>query len=270
MSSPLSNDSPLSERLIALQEGCNFRDFGGYATTDDRRVRSGRLFRCGVLAHLTAADWQRVGPLGIRRVIDLRRDQEREREPTRWPFAETSTLFRDHELDHAASNASIRKNGATAATARASMIALYRSMPRWLADRMRDLLTSLSEAQTPLLMHCSAGKDRTGFGAALVLETLGVPREQVLQDYALTNQAVDLEAFVLRHHESGMGLTDAEHPLLSIPRASRDALLAADVDYLLAALERIEQEFGSVLGYVSTQLGLDERAIERLRSNLLE
>lgn len=262
-------DTDLAARVLALEGGCNFRDFGGYRTQDGYHVRRGLLFRSGVMAHFTAADAHKVRALGIRSIIDLRREKEREKEPTRWTDAGVEVVFRDHPQDAAALKWITMDAEQTAATAKDALIALYRTMPEWLATRMRDLFERLAGIDAPLLLHCSAGKDRTGFGAALVLEALGVPRETVLQDYALTNTAVDLEAFVLRHHDAGMGLTDAEHPLLSVLPDARAAMLAADPDYLLATLARIDQEFGGVTAYVQNQLGIDDDALQQLRARLL-
>lgn len=257
------------QRILSLEGGCNFRDFGGYPTADGQQVRRGRLFRSGVLAHLNDADGDIVRGLGIRTIIDMRREQERVREPTRWHGAEVRVRHQDHALDAASLNWIVRGQSQTVDTARDALIGLYRSMPQWLATRLQDLFASLVDDEVPLLLHCSAGKDRTGFGAALVLEVLGVSRETVLRDYALTNEAVDLEAFVLRHHASNMGLADEEHPLLAVPPEARHAMLAADPDYLLAALECVDHTHGSVLAYVRDALGVGGAGIEKLRANLL-
>lgn len=262
-------DASASQRILPLEGGCNFRDFGGYRTEDGRSVRWGRLYRSGVLAHLSEADSEAVRRLGIRSIIDMRREQERVREPTRWHGPDVRMRFQDHALDAASLNWIVHGQTQTVNSARDALIGLYRSMPAWLVTRLQDLFTSLADDEVPLLLHCSAGKDRTGFGAALVLEVLGVPRDTVLRDYALTNEAVDLEAFVLKHHNSGMGLADEAHPLLAVPHEARGAMLAADPDYLLAALECVDRDHGTAVGYVSRTLGLGDQLVEKLRERLL-
>ena len=260
---------PEPPRVLPLEGGCNFRDFGGYQTQDGRTVRRGLLFRSGVLAHLTDADQQAVQRLGIHTIIDMRREKERVKEPTRWPSASVRIVHHDHAMDAASLNWIVLNQTQSVETAREALISLYQTMPEWLATRLHDLFAALAAGELPLLLHCSAGKDRTGFGSALILEALGVPRATVLADYVLTNQAVDLEAFVLRHHEAGMGLTDAEHPLLSVPPEARKAMLAADPAYLVAALERVDQQHGSASGYISRTLGLGDAVITQLRERLL-
>lgn len=256
-------------RVLSLEGGCNFRDLGGYRTTDGRQVRWGQVFRSGMMAHFTPGDAATVQGLGIRVVVDLRRAEERSKEPTRWPFSDVRVLHEDHPLDTTTLGGLIDGQQHTLESARARIVGLYRNMPAWLDSRMRTLFANLDGVDAPLLFHCSAGKDRTGFAAALLLEILGVPRETILEDYVLTNTAVDLQAFLVEHHAAG-GLTDDRHPLMSMAPDVRRMMVAADADYLEAALDVLRREHGSAVGYVSRTLGLGDAAIERLRRRLLE
>lgn len=265
----ISTPPAAPRRVLDLQEGCNFRDLGGYRAQDGRHLRWGRVFRSGVMAHFSASDQAAVRALGIRTVIDLRRTEERRKEPSRWIGPDVRLFESDHPMDSAALSWISQGTPQTLERAREALIGVYHRMPDWLAPRLRDLFLCLAAGDVPLLFNCSAGKDRTGFAAALVLETAGVPRDVVLQDYALTNEAVDLGAFVLRHHAAGLGLTDEAHPLLSVPLPARAAMLTADPDYLNAALDRVDREHGSVIGYLRGALGLDDRAIQAIRDRLL-
>ena len=153
---------------------------------------------------------------------------------------------------------------------RQAMIELYRSMPVSLASQMGLMFERLVAGEMPLLVHCSAGKDRTGFAVAVILEALGIAREAVFEDYAFTNQAVDLERFIFEHRASAAGLAHTSHPLMQIPSNVRDAFLTADPDYLSAAIEQLCIDYGSVQSYAERRLGLTPQRLLGLRNLLLE
>lgn len=257
-------------RLLPFEGGCNFRDLGGYVTTDGARLRWRRLFRSGIMTHFTAADAEAAAALGIRCIVDLRRADERRNEPTRWAEGVVAMVSEDDAAD-SASLGKLR-DGARLdpEAARQAMILLYQRMPAWLAPRLRALFTRLADDELPLLFNCAAGKDRTGFAAALLLDVLGVPRETVLADYLLTNEAVDLDGFLQQHRAAALGLAGARHPLLGIDTEVRRPMLAADADYLDAALSRIGAEHGSTAAYVRDVLGIEADRLARLRASLLE
>lgn len=257
-----------ASRLISLEGGCNFRDLGGYETTDGRRVRQGHLYRSGVLAYFTPRDHKTLSQLGIRAICDLRRDEERLHEPTKWPNAtDVELLHWDDERDHTSTSKLYGKR--TSADTRAAMLELYRGMPLWLDLRLRGLFECVAAGGVPMLFHCSAGKDRTGLAAALLLSVLGVPRDTILADYAMTNEAVDLEQFLQLRRKSALGLGSLKHPLLEMPEEARGPMLRADTDYLAAALAQIESEYRSVDSYLSEALGVNETQREQLKGLLL-
>ena len=259
----------ITARVLPLEGGCNFRDLGGYLTADSRPVRRGRLYRSGVMAYLTPADRRRLARLRVRTIVDLRRAVERAQEPTLWPDPGVRVLAHDDPRDRSALQGLSGEEPTTAAGVYAAMTGLYRSMPAWLAPRLRLLFEALEDGAVPLVFHCSAGKDRTGLAAALVLDLLGVAREDILADYALTNQAVDLEDFLARERSSRLGLADSSHPLLTLDHATRQPMLAADTDYLATALETITAEYGSTEDYLQDAVGVGPAARERIGELLL-
>ena len=257
--------------VLALDEACNFRDLGGYLGDSGRSVKSGVLYRSGVMAYFTEADQRKIATLGINTICDLRRSDEQTKEPTLWP-ADTKVQFVSWEDEPDITGQGHLAWGSvqTPEYIREAMIAFYRVMPFWLGNRVRGVFEQLRQGAVPLLFHCSAGKDRTGFTAALILSCLGVEREVILADYTQTNTAVDLEAFTLAHHNAGMGLADAEHPMLKMPDNVRKTLLKADVDYMKAAFDEIEQRFGGVDHYLAEHIGVSTAEQQRLRDELLE
>lgn len=258
------------QRILPLEGGCNLRDLGGYRTSDGRRIRQGVLFRSGVMSYFTPNDHAQLSALKVRTICDLRRADERAMEPTRWPTA-TPMIYWGEEQPRVkrAKREALPANSTAGDRTRAGMVDFYRTMPCWLQTQLRDILRRLAGGETPLLFHCSAGKDRTGFSAAIVLHLLGAPRSTIFDDYELTNTAVDLKAFMLKHQRATLGLTDEKHPLESLPADVLNALLFVDRAYLSAAFAEIEKDHNSIDGYVRNILGIGDDVIQQLRNALL-
>jgi protein-tyrosine phosphatase len=257
--------------MPALQGGRNFRDLGGYTTTDGRTVRWGRLYRSGVMSYFTDVDIAAIDQLGIRVICDLRTSHERRREPTRWG----ATAVEQLNWEYDSREVSLRTYLADATefstdVARRSMIRLYRHIPTIFAAHYAGLFRRLADGDVPLVFHCSAGKDRTGVAAALVLMALGVSREQVVEDYALTDRVVDLEKALFEHPRGSIGLGEDRSYLSRFDRATRAPLLQALPEYLAAAFDEIESTHGSIDTYLEARLAVTPGMLETLRGHLLE
>lgn len=269
--STTAQDPLRSKRLLPLSGGRNFRDLGGYTTTDGRRLRWGRVYRSGVMSYWTPEDRAHLDTLGIQTVCDFRTAEERQREPTRWNTTPRQCLHwqynhRDVNLrGYLSTNETL-----TEEKARAAMVMLYRRLPTTLEKVYADFLGKLAAGEAPLVFHCSAGKDRTGFGAALLLTTLGVPLEQVMADFVWTNEVVDLERELFEHPRTSVGLGEDRTYLMQSTREARAPLLKAYPEYLDAAFETVQQTHGTMEKYVSNGLGIDADAVRRLQSHLLE
>ncbi len=175
-------------RVLPLEGVRNFRDLGGYATSDGRRVRWRQLFRSASLGSLTARDHAALDALGLRAVFDLRATDERAREPVRWSTgAGPRILQHDYLLDLGALSRVLPRADADVAAGRGAFAEFYAAMPTRFATAYRALFGALARGEAPFAINCSAGKDRTGVGAALVLAALGVPRATIIEDYLLSN-----------------------------------------------------------------------------------
>jgi protein-tyrosine phosphatase len=259
------------ERLLPLEGGRNFRDLGGYETADGRRVRWGRLYRSGVLSYLSDVDHDRLVALDIRVLCDLRTARERAREPTQWRNPHTAQLSWNYDPSHTSLRSYLAQAAEySAETTRQSMLTLYRNLPTLFTPQYRELFARVARAELPVVFHCSAGKDRTGLAAALILTSLGVPRPTVIADYALTDQLVDLEHALFRHPRGSIGVGDEFSALSSVDPAARAPLLRAMPEYLEAAFAQIERNHGSVESYLSSELGVTQEAAAALRLHLLE
>ena len=171
----------------------NFRDFGGVASTFGGQVRSGRLFRSAHLAEASEADVAVLDRLGVRTLVDLRRPTERRRQPSRWT-AFPGRLISSDEGDRAEGPhlEFLRQGDLSDAGVEAYLIGYYRQAlfePRHMA-LFADAFAALDEEDGALLVHCTAGKDRTGLLAALILSALGAGPDAVMADFLETNRVM--------------------------------------------------------------------------------
>jgi len=254
-------------RTLTLQGGCNFRDLGGYRTRDGRQTAWGKVFRTGVLSYLTADDHTCLNALQVRAICDLRRADERTREPTRWPGEATQHLYWDDGDSPPTIRSLAAHRSNDAAGMHTAMLDLYRALPAWMMPRVRGMFDRLANNEVPIVVHCAAGKDRTGIAVAVLLEALHVPREIITEDYLLTN-ATDFEQFILQQHNTHLGVAVNAHPLLTLPDEIRQVIFAADAAYLESAFEQIDRDYGSVEGYLF-KAGIDTTQLMRVREILL-
>lgn len=261
----------ISSDVFELAGSCNLRDVGGASTVDGRRVRRGRLLRSGVLTRLTADAVRQLQSLPVRAICDLRRTEERERHPN----PSFGPDVRRFEWDSGVGTSPIRDTGfirsQSVEAARGAMQAMYRHIPFVLQSRLAGAFTALAHARDgATIVHCSAGKDRTGVAVALILESLGVPREHVVADYVLTRQAVDLRRELFGDDATGAGLAANAEPFRALPEFALEAVLDARPEYILAALDAVEARHGTVERYLLDELGLTPALITDLRECLLE
>ncbi|MCP5397553.1 MAG: tyrosine-protein phosphatase [Sphingomonadaceae bacterium] len=256
-----------NDRLLPLEGIHNFRDYGGYATAGGGRVRRGVLWRSGQHHEASDADLAVVAEIDLAHVVDLRGSSERNGFPCRRPagFA-AQVVFYDGETTNRAPHEEAEQGTPTADQAHMRMVQLYRRMPYNppMLAIFRDYFAALAEGKGPSLVHCFAGKDRTGVAVALLHHSLGVHPDDAMADYLLTNLANETSDVLARQSARLF----ANRP----GNATGDALkvlLGTDEAFLHAAFERIADEHGSLDAYLEDMLGVDSARREALRNALL-
>jgi len=245
------------DRLVDFQGAHNFRDLGGYPSELGGTTRWGVLYRAAALSEMTADDLAELESLGIRTVFDLRRDDEREMAPDPVPtvhvclmshvFANAQMPERDTLVDHDHGVQFMRQ--------------LYSGLLAHAGHEMGRLIGMIADGAVPAVFHCTAGKDRTGIVAALILRAVGVARETVLDDFELTNR------YVTRETHAAMYQRMIDHGMS--PEAAA-GMFAAARESMAAALDELDDVYGGAEAYLTGPAGLDAAAIARLRDLLLD
>jgi protein-tyrosine phosphatase len=241
-------------RHLNLSGASNFRDLGGYATVDGRTVRWRQIFRSNHLGHLTDDDAVILRELGLRSAFDFRGTEERAAALCAMPEISVHSL--PVEPTVVAALRAIAAAGTPLSTDHAVEVMRdsYRSYVQKNTQHFRSLFAHLLEDRAPLVIHCTAGKDRTGFACALILHTLGVSEDVISEDYLLTNR------FYRRDPNHSTDLPDEVRRVLGSVQAS----------FLAAAFEAIDADYGNLETYIRDGLGIGKAERAHLEARYLE
>jgi len=257
----------IREKFLPTSGIHNFRDYGGYASRHGGTVKRGLLFRSGQHVEASEEDLAKVAQLDIRTIIDLRGESERTSYPCRRaPGFNPDVIAFEGETTSSPPHMDIDPDTTTAAYARRRMIGVYTRMPRnpAMIEMFTRFFRVLDEREGGSLVHCFAGKDRTGVAATLLLHVLGANRDDQMREFLLTNEAPTLH--VLRQQsvpgmEARLGRKLDEDAVR--------ALLEVHEDYLHTYIREIEADHGSLDRFIEGALGVDEAMQERLRGRFV-
>jgi protein-tyrosine phosphatase len=256
------------DRIYAFDGVLNFRDFGGYPTQQGGTVVRGQLFRTAAFAEATERDMTRLDRIGARFIVDLRRPEERTDMPNRWPGEGSLPVHVNDEgyRELPAHTAILQETDLTAESVRRYMTTAYAHYPyepRYVA-LFREFLHGLAEKGGPAIVHCAAGKDRTGVICALTLTALGVDHATIVEDYELTNVAVNYGArfaAIKERMEARVGKPideEALRPMLGVHR-----------DYLASAFDAIHAKYPDAPTYMREVLGVDDAMVREMRARFV-
>ena len=263
----------MDNRVLALAGVHNFRDYGGYAAAAGGRLRQGVLFRSGQHLEATPADLAAVDALDLATVIDLRGDTERRLYPCRRsPGFKGEVLSMPGETSGGGAAphveaAAASPGTATADDARRRMTSSYALMPfrPVLAGSISHYFAALNREQGANLVHCLAGKDRTGLAVALLHALMGVHADDIMADYLLTNTAGDVE----RRIEAGARMVRA-HAAAPMDDAAVRVVMSVEPIYLETAFGAIRARHGSVEAYAEAICGVTPALREAIAARLIE
>ncbi len=257
--------------ILKLQGVENFRDLGGYSAGNGTLVKWGRLFRSGHMCNLSKFDCEQLASLNITALFDLRTPNERNTFPTHWHNKRSPTIFTIDLHSQDVNPASdlfeqIIAGNISRAEVVGHMLEDYARMPFEFAPILRDIVGRMLKPELgTLVIHCTAGKDRTGCAVALILSLLGVPWEKVLEDYLLSNQGFGSEQKLQQIADKYRKKVDDIESRIDALRP----LVRVEKEYLETAFTAIRVEMGSLENYFQSILEVDSDQVEQLRRTLL-
>jgi protein-tyrosine phosphatase len=243
-------------REIKLQGAINFRDLGGYRTSDGHEVKWGKIYRSADISKLTDSDLQKLMALNVKMVCDLRGEKEITDAPDRLP-AEAKHI----DLTAGSENMGGFRESLTSSERADSMMRAFYGRTDHLGKKYKPVFDELLhlEPDQALLFHCTAGKDRTGIGAAFILYALGVPEMDIYKDYELTN-----EYRKASNEQALKGMT--AH---GIPESAARTMMTANPAFLKATFDAIKKQYGTTDAFFEKELGVTADVKQKLRSKFL-
>lgn len=259
----------INNRHIKLEKACNFREIGGLAADNGSYMKRGILYRSDELSKLTRGDIKVIEDLNIKLVIDLRGVKEREKKPDRFPEQQSITIL-NIPIDH--TNQDLKQTQFFLFLIQKSkefdfekyMMDHYSGTAFECTAQIKEIITLLSdEKNMPALIHCTVGKDRTGFVAALLQLIAGIPRETVLDEYLITNRYIGKRIKQIVRMVRIMSLFRASVKQIQ-------PMLEVRPDYLNNVLDEIFRLYGSVENYLLTCCKVEPEVLNKLKNLLIE
>ncbi len=239
----MNSETMNPKRLVKLEKAYNFRDLGGYSTSLGKTTKWGLIYRSDSLENLSAGDLETLAGLNIKTYIDFRSAKEKEKGLDKWACTVSSCVELAIEAGNMISLQAIKDGNA-----RQVMIDVNKSLVRDAQPYYVKFFELLQNAEnTPLVFHCTAGKDRAGLAAALYLSALAVPRETIFEDFVLSAKYI----------VGKYGETAKAKPLIA-------PVLTVERPYLEAAFEVIDNEYGGVEAFLQNQLKVDLKLMQRV------
>jgi len=250
-------------RLLPMDGAHNTRELGGYKTTDGKSVKWGMLYRSDKLSDISDTDQAYLQDLGIKKIIDFRSKEEKEEDPDIIPKG-IDYIEMPISVDGAMrSKIEAVLKGETNKDVKSFLIDANKEFVSNYTDVYEDFLRNLIDDDGPALFHCTAGKDRAGFAAAITLIALGVSKEDVINDYMKTNQFTKerIEEIIGQIELMTLYQTDAEilRPLLGVER-----------EYIETAFQTAEEKYGSLENFIRDGLNISDEDIQKLRNKFIE
>ena len=250
-------------RLLPMDGSHNTRELGGYKTTDGKSVKWGMLFRSDKLSDISETDQQYLQNLGIKKIVDFRSEDEKIEDPNIIPDG-IKYIEMPINVDGAMrSKIEAVLKGETDKEVKSFLIDANKEFVNDYTGVYEDFLRGLIDEDAPTLFHCTAGKDRAGFAAAITLIALGVSREDVINDYMKTNAFTKERIEEILNQIELMSLYQADAEILR-------PLIGVEKIYIETAFETAEEQYGSLENFIRVGLNISDEDIQKLRNKYLE
>lgn len=241
----------------------NFRSVAAYPAGDGR-LKTRAIYRSGAFEGVGEAGAEAMRRLNVRTAFDLRGDTEKVRSPSPLlSIADFTVVSEPHAIRHGDLYAVLANPGSTAQACADVMKGIYATLPADFAPIYRRYFRTLAEAETPVVVHCAAGKDRTGVVVAMLLDLLGVNRDDIMEDYLKTNAARDALYRRLITHSHGVDYGAVADHLI-------EPMITANAAYLDAMFATVSRDFGDMATYAERALQMFRRDIEALGRRFVE
>lgn len=248
----------VAERHLKTDKIYNLRDIGGYYTNNRKQIKWGKIYRSSSIASASKKDIEKLNSLGIKTVIDCRTNTEIKKFPVKFKCENTIQIpLRGIDTDFFKEKIKLEemKRGDVLIMLQDLYVDILEKNTDYFCDLFNILL---NENNYPILMHCSLGKDRVGLTTALILSALEVNREQISQDYMLSNNFIDHNSIVANASNLPYDVQEA-----------LTALLGSNERTLEYALGKIIKDYGSIINYLEDEVELSNKKRENLKDLLL-
>ena len=248
-----------------LRKHLNFRELGGYESANGRKVVHGQFYRSGPIADLNEEEFEYVKSLGIRHVFDFRSDYEANEVPDPDIGAEHHLI--NAMVDGSGNQVQFDPKGIEAAAkehdqANDFLEQMYGNLP--FCQAYKEMFEVIKHHETPILFHCSAGKDRTGIAALLILILLGVDEETALDDYDLTNEY--RKDIIARFFEKVAHIIGDNEEVKSRLQAF-EGVNRSSAEY---SIKTIKARYGNLDAFFENEFGIGEEERNELKNLYLE
>ncbi len=273
LANPVFSNTLPDERVIHLKGTTNTRDIGGYQTSNLSILRGGQIIRSDKLSKLTAKDFQKLEDIGLKTVIDLRTDKEHDESPTVWKGHNPPQFFHFPVGDannewFTAQRKMMKRNRFNEEQSLEHMVEGYRMIAEEGTTSYQKLMeVVLDESNWPVLIHCNAGKDRSGVGVALILEALGVDRETIMEEYLLTNEISRIEDKAVFLSKESKNSSRGNRFSKGTSASAWLPIVGVRVEMLEAFYASVDEKYGSMDAFL-TELGVDKDARLALAASL--